>query len=133
MFNILPINSSIEQINLTPIIYNQNGFNIGDDYYHLRSVVLTEWNKINNIITGSSTGIVMRTNKEAENKEQQHIIFNPSIATYKFENSDGVITSNDPVTFIPGRDDQTTPDGSTSFYSRAITCGTIYIFANEAE
>jgi len=130
MFNILPSNqdNSFEQINPIPVIYNIDGFNIGDDYYKLRSVVLAEWNVVNNIITGSSVGIVMKPNKDGE---QEHIIFNPSASTYKFENSVGIITSNDPVSFINGRDEETTPDGPTSFYSRAITSGTIYIFANE--
>lgn len=152
-FSQLPLTmSSLERINKYPLYVPDmiTIRNSTDEAYSLRSVVtVTETSiqtngKVTSIITGSNALITIPRNIEAGVYDNSYLLYDPLGASIPVQhplagqevandcrnNYNGYIT-NKPISYIPRIFTPVTPDGLKveSFYERASTCGTIFIYA----
>lgn len=127
-----PTHSALETINDVNISYEPTII-VGDDRFHLRSVVFVERSLTNrDLIIGSSAGIVIRRDFFLGRTQSSYLLYNPQSAIIKFEDPDtGLFERNPPIVEIPG----TTPfhDGNApeSFQKRASTRGTIFVYVKD--
>lgn len=126
-FTTLPMTvAGWESLNKTVVNYNYR-MTIGNDVYQLRSVVFVETSPTRkDLIIGSSAGIVIPMKVEEQRFEESYIIYDPQGASEQFKVPNTKdYTRNQPITWVSGT--QNTAD-SESFYSRASTRGTIFMY-----
>ncbi len=131
-FQSLPTTASgFESINDITVNFDTT-LNIMNESFDLRSVVLVERNINNrNLIIGSSTAIRLTPEQTGSPQEEGFIVYDPQGATEMFEVSKFSYTNNTPITHIPGNT-QFNPEGaSESFYKRASTRGTIFVYVKK--
>jgi hypothetical protein len=130
-FTVLPpTHSALETINSVNVSYEPSII-VGDDRFHLRSVVFVERSLTNkDLIIGSSAGIIVRRDFMMGRTQASYFLYNPQAAIVKLEDN-GVFENNPPIVEIPG----TTPFNDTnapeSFQRRASTRGTIFIYVKD--
>lgn len=133
-FTALPATlSSLETINEMPIAY-QPDIIVGDDRFHLRTVVFVERAITNpNLIIGSTTGIIIRSNYTMGMIQPLYLVYDPQGAIYEFENplAPTSFTHNDPIVEIPGTTPFVTGGAVESFQSRFTRRGSIYIYVKD--
>ncbi len=101
---------------------------IQNDNYQLRSVVMVEKSRISkNLITGTTAGIVVPADPENGKFEQTFLLYDPQGAGEMFVHNDS-FTHNDPITCIPGYSIDQSGNGPESFFQRASTRGTIFVY-----
>jgi len=130
-FNILPAtHSALETINDVNVSYEPSII-IGDDRFHLRSVVFVERSLTNkDLIIGCSTGIVIRRDFLAGRTQPSYLLYNPQAAIIQFEDN-GVYERNPPIVEIPGATPFNEGNAPESFQRRASSRGTIFIYVKD--
>jgi hypothetical protein len=99
-----------------------------NDTYVLRSVVMVETSKTNkNLIVGSSTAIVIPSDFQAGIYETTCLLYDPQGAGEMFR-TNGSYERNQPITYIPYRTPFNGESQVESFYERASTRGTIFMY-----
>jgi len=130
-FTVLPpTHSALETINDVNVSYEPS-ITVGDDRFHLRSVVFVERSLTNrDLIIGSSAGIIVRRDFVMGRTQASYFLYNPQAAIVQLEDN-GVFERNPPIVEIPG----TTPFNDTnapeSFQRRASKRGTIFIYVKD--
>lgn len=132
MFTRLPAtHSAFETINDVNVSYNDN-IVIGSDNFYLRSVVFVDKSMLNNnLITGCSTGIIIRPNFNVGRTQATYFCYDPLGAGHKFEDINGAIQRNPPTYEIPGATPFNNAGTLESFQSRASKRGSIYVFVKD--
>lgn len=129
-FTVLPpTHSALETINDINISYNETIY-IGDDTFHLRSVVFVERSMTNPcLIVGSSAGIIIRRDLFLGRAQSSYLLYNPQAAIIKFEDpTTGMFDKNPPIGEIPGVTPFVDGNAPESFRKRASTRGTIFVY-----
>lgn len=102
--------------------------NIVNDTYQLRSVVIIENSPTRkNLIVGSSAAIVIPMDISLGRYEDTFLLYDPQGASEMFK-VDGTYERNDPITYIPGHTPFNGENTPESFYKRASTRGTIFVY-----
>jgi len=134
-FTMLPAtHSALETINDVPISFDPS-MTVGDDVFHLRSVVFVEKSAAacpgTNLITGCTAGIVVRRDFNIGRTQSLYLLYDPQGAIYKFEDN-GEFVRNPPVVEIPGTTQYVnTPNAPESFQARASKRGTVFIYVKD--
>lgn len=135
-FNFMALPQSIagwERLNSLPVNYDPV-MNIMNDVYLLRTVVFVETSKkVPNLITGCTTGIIVRDEGEANIYGRSYLLYDPQGATEVFKSqTSGDYIRNGPITEIPG-EVQLVGENITgeSFAERAANSGTIFIYKKD--
>jgi hypothetical protein len=116
-----------EQLN-DKIVNFEMRMNILGDTFQLRSVVLVESSPSRrNLIIGSSAGIVVPMNVAENRFEETFLLYDPQGAGEKFRDGDKYV-SNNPITYIPSHTPFNNESSPESFYKRASTRGTIFMY-----
>jgi hypothetical protein len=119
-----------EKLNDHPVNYDPI-MNIVNDTYLLRSVVFVETSrKIQHLITGCTTGIIVNEDAGINIYGRAYLLYDPQGATEIFRSQiTGDYIRNGPITEIPG-EPQLTGGSITgeSFAERATNRGTIFIY-----
>lgn len=121
-FNALPMTvAGWEALNDMTVNYSDT-INILEDTFKLRSVVVVDQSKDKNkLIIGSSTMVV--TN------DHTRILYDPQGAGEMFPDAAGTgLQQNDPITEIPAQAPFNVGSGVESFYERASTRGTVFMY-----
>lgn len=128
-FTSLPAtHSALESINDVTVNFDQE-IAIGEDVFFLRSVVFVDRSLMNkDLITGCSTGIIIRRDFTAGRAQQVCLCYDPISAGFKFEDQNGMITRNQPIYEIPASTPFVDGNSPESFNQRASKRGTIYIY-----
>jgi hypothetical protein len=133
-FNDLPITATgLESINNRIVNFKYN-LDLMTDSYQLRSVVLVESSPANqNIIIGSTTAVRVPLDMTTGQFNEGYFVYDPQGSFEKFEEN-GVYVNQPPITYIPGDTPFNNIGGtSESFYSRASTRGTIFVYVKETQ
>ena len=130
-FTVLPpTHGALETINDVNVTYEPT-IVVGDDRFHLRSVVFVERSITNrDLIVGSSAGIVIRRDFSAGRTQATYLVYNPQSAIIRFEDN-GVFEGNPPVVEIPGYTPFNDENSPESFQRRASTRGTIFVYVKD--
>jgi len=132
-FSALPMTvSGFERLNDRLVDFDMN-MTINEDEYTLRSVVFVERSKTNNnLIIGSTAGIRIPTDLSAGKYGETYLLYDPQGAAEYFDSGAGY-KRNNPVTSIPGTRSASGPAGTESFYERASTRGTVFVYAKKTD
>ncbi|AYV82146.1 MAG: P4B major core protein [Homavirus sp.] len=104
-----------------------------NDIYELRSVVIVERSHTQkNLIVGSTAAIRIPRNLSQQMYDETVLLYDPQGAGEMFRTSGGNYERNHPITYIP---DETpfAPGNVESFYKRASTRGTIFMYQKVTE
>jgi len=134
-FSTLPMTvAGFESLNERVVNFS-NTITLLNDTYMLRSVVLIERSKTRkNLIVGSSAAILIPTDISEGNFGETTILYDPQGAGEMFQTGDGTqYERNLPITWIPSNTPFNANGNVESFYQRASTRGTIFIYQKKYE
>jgi hypothetical protein len=101
---------------------------LGDETFQLRSVVFVERSKtMKNLITGCTAGIVVPIDLEKGVFRSSYMVYDPQGAG-DLVDSGSSYTEDAPVMEIPGTGTYASLPGVESFYERASTRGTVFMY-----
>lgn len=133
VFKALPTTmTGIQTLNDLPIMIDPSMI-IGDEEFHLRSVVVVEESRTESgkkFISGCNTLIVYPINVTSGHMSNDYLMYDPQMAGIKIPSA-GTFVQNDPITWIPYSNPPFvagTPSVE-SFLDRAQKRGTIYMYA----
>lgn len=139
-FNSLPMTvNGFEAINDIIVNFDKE-LTISDDLYQLRSVVIVEKADVPNgtdnsqrfkLVTGCTAAIVVPRDIQAGVYDESVLLYDPQGAGEQFQ-SGGNYTRNAPITYIPV-EDQFNGGDVDSFYKRASTRGTCFMYVKKQE
>jgi len=131
-FTSLPAtHSAFESINDISVNYDDE-ITIGDDLFFLRSVVFVDRSLMNkDLITGCSTGIIIRRDYSVGRTQPLCLCYDPIGAGFKFEDQNGQFQRNSPIYEIPSISPFNDENSPESFRRRAANRGTIYIYVKD--
>lgn len=117
-----------EQLN-DKVVNFEMRMNILGDTFQLRSVVLVESSvSRRNLIIGSSAAIVVPMSVSENRFEETYLLYDPQGAGEMFRENGNTYTRNAPITYIPGHTPFNNENSPESFYRRASTKGTIFVY-----
>jgi len=132
-FNRLPAAiAGFERLNQRGVNF-QTSFDLREDTYQLRSVVICETNnKVDpnkHLIIGSSTIIMIHPDPEAGRYDAEYLQYDPlGVRDSFFDPATQAQSFNQPITIIPGTRDFANADDGNNFVDMARTRGTIFIY-----
>lgn len=131
-FTVLPpTHGALETINEVNVSYEPT-IVVGDDRFHLRSVVFVERAITGcNLIVGSSAGIVIRRDFALGRTQPTYLLYNPQASGIQFESEGGTLERNPPIVEIPGTQAYVSGNAPESFQRRASRRGTIFIYVKD--
>lgn len=129
-FSALPATvSNFETLNDTPIDYS-NDIEVGNETFHLRSVIFVEHSHTDkNLIIGSTAGIVVRADHNANRYDDTYLVYDPQSCAVMADAGQAFVNRR-PISWIPGQPGYV-GDVENTFYGRASTQGTIFMFAKD--
>jgi len=141
----LPLTTNgYEELNDTPLGFETN-MRVNNTEYCLKSVVCVEKISLEDklcpsltgsgatsIITGSSAVIIRDRNEGNEGLVgggDEYLLYNPAMAAIQYKRAPAVYESNTPISYLYAYPPHDSEDNCSSFFTKASTTGTIFIYA----
>lgn len=98
-----------------------------NDQYHLRSVIFVDSSPSKkNLIIGCSAGIIVPRSHSMGRYQETHLIYDPQGSAIMVPDEDGHYGRRNPISYVSGA---TPLNGADSFWKRATTRGTLFMYA----